>query len=152
MHLLTVMCARYSPCRIGVVVQGRRYRSQLEGRTIRGSKLPVPSPWWQASEPEHTQAKGILRGFPHELHVRVVGLADEKVHVEVEEIHVGNGIVAVEELLNGVKTCHLEMFVPNVLARLAEIHTSPHLAGTFCWDSEESDVCDGSSSTEPFMR
>ena len=36
--------------------------------------------------------------LPHEPHVLVVGLADEEVHVEVAEIHLGDTVVAAYEL------------------------------------------------------
>ena len=52
--------------------------------------------------------------------------ADEAVHVK---IHFGDKIVAVEKLMNEAKPLHLEVIIPDLLARLPKIHTSLHLAG-----------------------
>ena len=86
-------------------------------------------------------------------HVRVVGLADEEVHVEVGKIHFGRKIIAAKELLNAVKPLHLEVLDQDLLVGLVEIHTSPHLAKALLRDGEEVDhrpskVSGCSSSTE----
>ena len=67
------------------------------------------------------------------LHARKVDrlISDLLDVVEVGEIHLGNEIVVAKELPNGAKPFHCEVFVLDVLVGLAEIHTSPHLAGTF---------------------
>ena len=54
--------------------------------------------------------------------------ADEKVHVELSEIHLGNEIVAAKESLYGAKPLHLKVFVLDVLVGLTEIHASLHIA------------------------
>ena len=43
-----------------------------------------------------------LPALPHEPHVPAVGLADEEVHAEVAEIHLGDVVVAAKELLDRV--------------------------------------------------
>ena len=63
----------------------------------------------------------IFHALPHELHFPVIGLADETVHVEAREIHLGHEIVAAEESLNRMKPLHLEVFILDSLVGLAEI-------------------------------
>ena len=78
-----------------------------------------------------------LNALPHEPHVPAVDLADKEVRVEVAEIHVGNIVVAVKELLDCVQALHLEVLVPDALVGSAEMDASPHLAGALLWNREE---------------
>ena len=65
-------------------------------------------------------------------------MADEEVHVKVAEIHLGDQVVAANELLNSMQPLHFEMLVPNATVGLPEVHKALHLVGAFLWDGEES--------------
>ena len=75
----------------------------------------------------------VLLALPHEPH----GMADQEVHVEVAQIHLGDQVVAANELLNSMQPLHFEMFVPNAAVGLLEIHTASHLVDAFLWHEEE---------------
>ena len=66
----------------------------------------------------------VLLALPHEPHVPAVGMADQEVHVEVAQIHLGDQVVEANELLNSMQPLHFEMFVPNAAVGLAEIYTA----------------------------
>ena len=77
-------------------------------------------------------------------------MADEEVHVEAAQIHLGDQVVAANELLNSMQRLHFKMFVPNATAGLREVHTASHLASAFLRYGEESrretsEVSNGSS-------
>ena len=85
----------------------------------------------------HADAPALL-ALLHEPHVPAVGMADEEVHVKVAEIHLGDQVVASNELLNSMQPLHFEMLIPNVAGGLAKIHTASHLAGAFLQHRKES--------------
>ena len=75
----------------------------------------------------------VLLALPHEPH----GMADQEVHVEVAQIHLGDQVVAANELLNSMQPFHVEMLILNAAVRLAEIYTASHLVGPFLWHREK---------------
>ena len=84
-------------------------------------------------------------------------MADEEVHVKVAEIHLGDQVVASNELLNSMQPLHFEILITNATFGLVEIHTTSHLAGAFLRHGEECrpdslEVSGRSSSTEPIFR
>ena len=57
--------------------------------------------------------------------------------VEVAKIHLGDQVVAANELLNSMHSLHLKMLVPDAAVGLAKIHIASHLVGPFLWHREE---------------
>ena len=112
----------------------RRCRWLFEGCTIGDNILPVPSSWWLALGPgpdrRACRRTSALLPLPHELRVSAVGMADEEVHVEVAQIHLGDQAVAGNELPNSMQPFRLEMLVPNATGGLPEVHTASHLVET----------------------
>ena len=78
-----------------------------------------------------------LAALPHEPHIPAVGLADEEVHLEVRQVHLGDVVVAANELLDRVQALHLEVLVLDVPVGSAEIDASPHPVGALLQNLEE---------------
>ena len=101
----------------------------------------MPSFWLLASNRGQTEGHAdalVLLALPHEPHVRAVGMANEEVHVEVAQIHLGDQVVAVNEQSNSMQPLHFEMLVLNAAVGLSEVHRALHRVGAFLRYGEES--------------
>ena len=94
-----------------------------------GHDLHSQSWCWSQAE-GHANAL-ILLALPHELHVPVVGFADEEVHVEVAEINLCHQVVAMDEGLHSVKALHLEVLIPDATVGLPEVYVTSHFVSAF---------------------